>query len=138
MAYETFERQSASSGDPALTVAPAPDSRITLNAAAARLMERAGVKAVRILWDKTKSGIALQSAQKGDHNSYSLVFGRHSRQAAFSGKAFLRYIGWSSSHRETVPAKWDEQQKMLEATLPSRFIGKREKNAVKRESSMGE
>jgi len=45
VAYETFERQLGSSGEPALTVAPGPDARITLNAAAARLMEKAGVAA---------------------------------------------------------------------------------------------
>lgn len=139
MAYETFERQSLRVEDPALVVAPLPDARIGLNAAATRLLQNAGVKAVRVLWDKTTCGIALQAVEKGDQNSYSLVFGRAGRQTVLSGKAFLRHIGWSSDSRQTVPAKWDAQRKMLEATLPSRFVGKHEKKKeVRRESSAGE
>jgi hypothetical protein len=105
--------------------------------AAARLLEQAGVKAVRILWDKSTCGIALQAAKKGEQNSYSLVFGRKSRQATFSGKAFLRYIGWSSNHRQTVPARWDGQQKLLEAELTTRFVGVREKKEIQREANTG-
>jgi hypothetical protein len=138
VAYETFERTTVRVEEPALTVAPIGDGRISLNAAACRLLKQAGVKRVKILWDKTTYGIALQAARKSDTDAYSLAFGPRGNSASLSGKTFLRYIGWSSDRRQIMPAKWDEQQKMLEATLPSRFVGKREKKEVKREANTAE
>jgi hypothetical protein len=135
VAYETFERKSVRIEEPAITIASASDGRIALNAAATRLFQQAGVQAVRILWDKTTCGIALQSARKDDENSFSIAFGGRSSQASITPKTFLKYIGWNSDRRQTVRAKWDPQQKMLEATLPSRFVGLREKKEAKREGS---
>jgi hypothetical protein len=122
LAYETFERQSVRIEDPAVTVAPLTDGRLSLNASAARLLKKAGITAVRILWDKATCGLAVQAAQKGTENSYSVVFGRGGRQAAFSAKAFLRYIGWSCDRRQTFRATWDEPGKMFEVKLPSRYV----------------
>ena len=120
MAYETFERRVTRTEEPALSVLA--DGRIALNAAATRLFQGAGVMAVKLLWDKAKSGIALQAARKGDKNSYSIYFSR-GRSAFISAKTFLPYIGWSADRSQTVPAKWNSQLKMLEAELPAQFLG---------------
>lgn len=128
MAYEMFERKSVRMEDPAITVAPVTDGRIALNAAATRLFEEAGVHAVKILWDKTKCGIALQAARKDDADSFSVAFGGRHSQASITPKTFLKYIGWTADSRQTVRAKWDAQQKMLEAELPPRFVGLRKKS----------
>jgi len=119
MAYETFERRSVRVEVPALTVRP--EGRIACNAAASRLLENAGVRTVRILWDKDTCGIALQGAQKGDDNAYSVAFSR-ARSATVTAKLFLQHIGWSADRRQTVPATWDDQRRMLEAKLPARFV----------------
>jgi hypothetical protein len=111
--------------DPAITVAPVTDGRIALNAAATRLFEEAGVHAVKILWDKARCGIALQAARKDDANSFSIAFGGRHSQASITPKTFLKYIGWTADSRQTVRAKWDPQQKTLEAELPPRFVGMR-------------
>lgn len=137
MAYETFERSAVTIEEPALTIAPASDGRIALNAAATRLFERAGVKAVKILWDRTICGIALQAAQKGEDNSFSVVFGGRHSQANVTAKTFLRYIGWASPRRQTVRAKWDQQHRILEAELPSRFVGGREQKETKQRAGAG-
>jgi hypothetical protein len=138
VAYETYERTSVRVEEPVLTIAPIRDGRIALNAAAARLLQQAGVKLVRILWDKTTCGIALQAAKKNDTNAYSISLGKNFRQATLSAKTFLRYIGWSSHRRQTVPAKWDEGGRMLEATLPSQFVGVQPKKEIKREGKTGQ
>jgi hypothetical protein len=137
VAYETFERTTVRIDEPVLTVAPLRDGRIALNAAAARLLEHAGVKAVRILWDRTICGIALQAVRKNDTNAYSISFGDRVHQATLSAKTFLHYIGWTADRRQTVPAKWDEEKKMLEAQLPRQFVGAREKKQTKQEPSAG-
>ena len=120
MAYETFERGSVRSEELSVTVAPA--GRILLNAASSRTFEEAGVRAVKILWDRELHRIALQATKKGDKNAYSIARGGASRSSTVTVKAFLHYIGWSADRRQTVAAKWDSQQKRLEAELPARFI----------------
>jgi len=119
MAYETFERKAVRVEDPALTMRP--EGRIAFNAAASRLLENAGVRTVRILWDKATCGLAVQAAPKGDSNSYSVAFSR-SRSATVTAKLFFQYIGWSSADRQTIPARWDEQRKMMETKLPPKFV----------------
>jgi hypothetical protein len=119
MAYETFERKTVRVEDPALTMRP--EGRIAFNAAASRLLENAGVRTVRILWDKTTCGLAVQATPKGDSNSYSVAFSR-SRSATVTAKLFFQYIGWSSGTRQAIPATWDEQRKMMEAKLPPKFV----------------
>jgi hypothetical protein len=135
VAYETFERRSVRVEEFALAIDPV--GRIALNAASSRAFHEAGVKAVRILWDKEKSGIALQAARKGDMNAYSIAFGGGSRSSTITAKAFIRHIGWSSDRRQTVPAKWNAQQKMLEAQLPSNFLGTGGKKGMTRKEDTG-
>jgi hypothetical protein len=120
LAYQTFERGTVRSEELSITVAPT--GRILLNAASSRTLEDAGVRAVKILWDGDLYRIALQATKKNDKNAYSIARGGASRSSTVTVKAFLHYIGWSSDRRQTVPAKWDAQQKMLEAELPARFI----------------
>ena len=122
MAYEIFQRTTTRVADPAVSVLP--DGRITFNAAGSRLFQAQGIKAVKILWDREKCGIALQGVPKGDRNAYSIAFSR-GRSSSISPKAFLSYIGWSAKKRETVSATWDPNQKMMEAQLPSKFVTNR-------------
>lgn len=134
MAYETFERTSVRVSDP--TVSVTTDGRIAVNAAASRLFAKAGTKTVRILWDRVTCALALQAAQKTDRNAFSVAFSE-GRSSTIAAKAFLKYIGWSADRRQTVPAKWNEQQKMLEAQLPSNFVGTGGKKGTMRKEDAG-
>jgi len=131
MAYETFERTAVRVENP--TVSVAKEGRIAFNAAASRLLAKAGANAVRILWDKTTCGIALQAAQKGDKNAFSVAFSR-GQSATITAKRFFEYIGWSATQRQTVPAEWDEKQRMLEAKLPARFVSSVARRAIEIEA----
>jgi hypothetical protein len=134
VAYEIFERGVIRVEQPVVSILP--DGRLTLNAAATRLVQKAGVRTVRVLWDKLSCGIALQASEKGDKNSYTIAFSR-GRSASISLKAFLAFIGWSSNRRQSVPARWNPQQKMLEAELPARFVGKRKQEKTGQETGAG-
>jgi hypothetical protein len=118
--YETFQRGFLRTEDPTMTVRP--DGRIFFNAATSRLLKQSSVKTVRILWDRDKRGIALQSCQAGDKNAYSIAFPAGSRSPSLTAKSFMRYVGWSATRPQTMAVKWDEKNKMLEATLPPRFV----------------
>lgn len=129
MAYEIFERGVVRVEQPVASILP--DGRLTFNAAATRVFEKAGVRTVRVLWDKLNCGIALQACERGDKNSYSIAFSR-GRSASVSLKAFLSSIGWSANRRQSVPAEWDASRRMLEAKLPARFVGSRKQKAAGR------
>jgi hypothetical protein len=131
VAYEVFERGIIRVEQPVVSVLP--DGRLTLNAAATRALEKAGVRTVRVLWDKLKYGIALEACDKGDKNSYSIAFSR-ARSASISLKAFLRSIGWSANRRQSVPARWDSSRRMLEAELPARYVGGRRQKEAQRKT----
>ncbi len=125
MAYETFERGFVRTGSPGMTVRP--DGRFFFNAAASAVLRRSGVKAVRILWDSEKKKVAFQACEKGDKNAYSITFPKEGRSPGLTAKSFVRHIGWSAEARERVAVTWDEGNKMLEATLPAKFLSVRRK-----------
>jgi hypothetical protein len=121
MAYEVFKRTAVRVEE--LSMSLVPDGRIALNAAAGRVLSGAGVKFVLLLWDKTDNKLALKAAPKGDKNAYaiSIVRGRHS--GSLRAKSLLTHIGWSAPKRTMLPATWHESEKMLEVTLPSKYVG---------------
>jgi hypothetical protein len=116
MAYEKFRRTRVRVESPALSVVP--NGTIAVNAAACRALIQAGVKAVVLLWDESTHTFALKAAQKADRDAFavSIVPGAHS--GSVRAKSFMTHIGWNALKRETVPATWNESERMLEAVLP--------------------
>jgi hypothetical protein len=92
---------------------------MTLNAAASRLLMVAGIKAVLLLWDRSKSKIAIKAAPKTDKNTYAVSFSRSS-SSTIRAKAFLGFIGWDAPRRQMFPATWNEKERMFEVVMPSR------------------
>jgi|HubBroStandDraft_5_1064220.scaffolds.fasta_scaffold219011_2 hypothetical protein len=115
MAYEVFERTDTRSTSPTLSVLA--DGRIALNAPAARLFLEAHVPAVALLWDKANLRIAVKAVPKGNKNAYAIFLAKTS--GSVRSKQFLAHIGWAATRRVTVPAVWNEKDKMMEATLPA-------------------
>ncbi len=120
MAYEVFKRTGVRVEQPALSLTP--DGRIALNAAATRVLIAAEVRAVLLLWDKQNRRVAIKSAPKGDKNAYAVSLVSDRRAGSLRAKTFLGYVGWSAPQRETLPATWNEKEKMLEITLPREFL----------------
>jgi hypothetical protein len=118
MAYEVFERTDVRSTSPALSVLP--DGRIGLNARAARLFLEADVRTVALLWDHAHLRIALKAVPKGDKNAYAVFLAKTS--GSIRSKQFVTHIGWSATGRVTVPAIWNEKEKMMEASLPPEYF----------------
>jgi len=121
MAYEIFERSGARVEQPTLSLVP--DGRIALNAAAVRIVAKAGIKMVLLLWDKTNNKFALKAASKGDKNAYAVSIVPGSSSGSLRAKSFLSHIGWSASRRTMLSATWNDVDKMLEVTLPTEFVG---------------
>jgi hypothetical protein len=121
MAYEVFKRTGVRVESPALSIVP--DGRITINAAAARCLSQAGVKAVVLLWDRADHKMAVKAAPKGDTNAYAVSLSPDRHSGSLRAKAFIAHIGWRAPKRERLLATWNEKEKMFELTLPEKYLG---------------
>lgn len=117
VAYEVFDIKASRLGSPALTIAA--DGRLALNADAGDLMKGLGAKFVHLLWDAEARKIALRPLPRADARAYKLsVPHAHKRGMLVAASTFMRYVGWPPSRRVTLPAEWNEKEKLLEAVLP--------------------
>ena len=134
MAYEVFKRTGVRVESPTLSLVP--DGRITINAAAVRILTHAGVKAVLLLWDKANNKMALKAASRADRNTYAVSIAGETRSGSLRAKTFLAHIGWNAPDRERLPAVWDEKEKMFEVSLPPQYLGSG-KTVLARRTSKG-
>jgi hypothetical protein len=116
MAYAVFKRTGARVETPTLSITP--DGRTTINSAAVRIAREARITSVLLLWDSVNHRLGIKAAQRSDKNSYALSIAASSHSGSLRAKAFLSYIGWKARKRETIPAAWNEKERMFEATLP--------------------
>ncbi|HLH00871.1 MAG TPA: hypothetical protein VKX49_31485 [Bryobacteraceae bacterium] len=120
MAYEVFKRTSVRVESPAVSIAP--DGRITFNAAATRALAEAGIRNVILLWDKKEGRIAVKATARSDKNSYAVSIVRDRHSGTLRARSFLRHIGWTATRRETLPAIWNDKEKMIEIALPTAHL----------------
>lgn len=120
MAYEVFKRTRIRVDEP--TVAITPEGTIVFNAAASRTITKAGINAVLLLWDKSANKLAFKAASKKDRNAFAVSVAPGRSSGTVRAKSFLSYVGWRVKKRESLPATWNEKERMLEITLPSEFI----------------
>jgi hypothetical protein len=121
MTYELFNIKSQRIGSPALTITA--DLRMVLNADAGDLLRREGAKFIQILWDAKTYKVALRPLTKRGQSSYKLSSKSGRRGMGFSGATFLRHIRWNSTRSSNIPIEWNEEEKILEASLPHESIG---------------
>jgi hypothetical protein len=121
MGYEVFQRTRIRVEEPAFSIVP--DGRLAINAAACRILLEAGVKSVHLLWDRANQKLAAKAAPKNDKNAYAVSIGS-AHSGTIRAKAFMSHIGWDARTRATLPATWNEKEKMFEVTVPYRYLGK--------------
>jgi hypothetical protein len=118
MAYEVFSRTNFRVDTPAVSIVPA--GRIVLNSAATRTLASKGIRFVLLLWDSSSHKMALRASPKANKDCYAVSLGGHS--GSVRAKAFFTHIGWNAPRRETLPAVWNENDKMFEVMLPPGFL----------------
>lgn len=121
MAYEVFKRTGVRVEEPTLAITP--QGTIVFNAAASRILTKAGVTAVLLLWDKSTNKFAIKATSKGDRNAYAVSPAHGRSSGSLRARMFLSYVGWGAKHRESLEVTWNEKEKMLETVLPPKFIG---------------
>lgn len=119
MAYELFKRGTVKVGSPTLAIAP--HGKLVVNSAGCRILQEAAVKRVVLLWDRAAGKIAMRGAPKGEKYAFAISI-TSGGSGTLSAKTFLRHIGWRATERVTLPALWNEAEKMFEAVLPSKHL----------------
>jgi hypothetical protein len=101
-------------------VSMVPPGRIVLNSAATRTLASKGIRCVLLLWDSSTHRIALRASPKTNKDSFAVSIGGHS--GSVRAKSFFAHIGWNAPRRETLPAVWNENDKMFEVMVPPAFL----------------
>jgi hypothetical protein len=118
MAYEVFNRTNFRVDTPAVSMVQ--PGRIVLNSAATRTLASKGIRFVLLLWDSSTHKIALRASPKTNKDSFAVSLGVHS--GSVRAKSFFAHIGWNAPKRETLPAVWNENDKMFEVMIPPGFL----------------
>lgn len=116
MPYTVFEKRNTRTTSPTITITKS--TRIVLNVAATRIFHKAAVEYVLLLWDEDNRKFALRPIGKKDSRAYRVTYGKNQNGCSFSGKSFLDFIGFDYSKKFSMPATWNEEEGILEATVP--------------------
>ena len=114
--YEIYPRNLARASSPMVSVTKL--GRITMNAAAARILAQRNAVNVFLMWDAVARKFALKPTDKSDSTTYQVRFAPENVGAGFSAKPFLRIIGYDFVETRALPTVWIEAEEMLEVTLP--------------------
>lgn len=121
MAYEVFDQKAAKLVTPMLTISRG--NTLYLNPGASDLLREAGGKFAHLLWDASARKVALRPLSKPDSIAFKLTNQSGERRGmTVSAAAFLRHVGWTATKSVTLEVAWNEKEKLLEASLPTKFL----------------
>jgi hypothetical protein len=119
MGYELFSDKATKFAPPELTVR---SGRIFLNVGANEFFTRLGAPYVHLLWDRKACRLAIKAVKKEDDKAFRISVPKGRRGGTLSAESFLKYIRWTGKDLASVPARWNEAERMLEADLPQERI----------------
>ncbi len=122
MAYELFQHKASQLPSPQITILPGKFAKIALNAHSGDILAKAETRFVYLFWDVATCKIAIRPQGKSDSNTFRLSIPKGKRGGTISATSFLNYIRWNANQPVTVDAKWNEGERILEATLPTQHI----------------
>jgi hypothetical protein len=116
MAYEVFVRKMRRIGTPA--VAFQQSGRMSLNAAATKILKDQAAEMVVLLWDPMTRKVAIRPVFKKDERSYKLNKSGKGNGSGFSAVTFFEHIGFDhTKETKSFTAEWNNDQQMFEISL---------------------
>jgi len=125
MSYVIFERKTARLVDPAVTFSA--EGRLAFNAPICRLFHKLAVENALLLLDRERGTVAVRPINKKDVRSYRVSFAKVKTGCNISGKSFLDWAKIDYSKLKTYPAQWNENEGLLEITLPQEAFKDRQR-----------
>lgn len=115
MPYEVFDSKAVKFHAPQLTIR---SGKIAFSADAGDILSKRGAKYAHLLWDSEAGKLAIRPAAREDSRAFRVTFPHGRRGGTLGAKSFLKYIGWHADGPVVVGAAWNEEQGILEASLP--------------------
>jgi hypothetical protein len=121
MPYEVFDSKAVKFGALQLTIR---SGKIGFSADAGDILSRRGAKYAHLLWDPEACKLAIRPAAREDFRTFRVSFPQGKRGGTLAAQSFLKYIGWHADGPVVVAVSWNEEQGILEASLPRANVGK--------------
>jgi hypothetical protein len=129
MGFEIFSRKIQRGGSPRMSFTT--HGRLAFNNSATALFEKNAVENVLLLWDAEKRLIGIRPITKKDGRAYKVRYYKKGNGCGFSAVTFLKYIGYNrEGERQSLPAKWDEQEQMLVIEVPEEILQKEKQQVI--------
>jgi len=118
MGYEIFERKTPRMGTPLLSFSKI--GGITFNQTASRILQKASITNVLLMWDAKDKKLAMKTAStSNDIRSYVIRYNDKGNGAGFSAKTFLDYAGINYAQRKAIPISiTPEKEFLIETPIP--------------------
>src|SRR5664279_519796 len=118
MLYEIFTKKTPRMGNPIMSFSKI--GQISFNQTAARILQKAAIENMLLMWDSVEGKLALKStSNKKDLRAYRIRYNEKGNGASFSAKTFLDYVGIDYSDRRPIPIDINPDSEMfLEVKLP--------------------
>jgi hypothetical protein len=128
--YEVFTRKTSRIGTPTITFTKM--GQIAFNQSAARILHKAAIESILILWDSSEGKLAMKStANKKDVRIYRLRYNEKGNGASFSAKTFLDFAGINYADRKPIPVEINTDLEMfLELKIPDALMKKKSPQMV--------
>jgi hypothetical protein len=122
MAYEIFTKKTPRMGNPVMSFSKI--GQITFNQTASRILQKATIENVLLMWDSTEGKMAIKSTgNKKDPRAYRLRYNEKGNGASFSAKTFLDYSGIDYAERRPIPIDLNPDNEMfLEVKIPTECL----------------
>jgi hypothetical protein len=120
MGFEIYSRKIQRGGEPTLTFTKL--GRLSFNKSGTVLFEKHAIEHVLLMWDNEKRLIGIRPIAKKDPRAYKVHYGKKGNGCGFSATTFLKYIGYSETNSQSVPANWDEQEGMFIIEVPEQYL----------------
>src|ERR1700737_2505468 len=102
MPYEIFTKKTPRMGNPVMSFSKL--GQITFNQTAARLLQKAAIENMLLMWDSAEGKLAIKStSNKKDPRAYRLRYNEKGNGATFSAKTFLDHYGIDYTERRAIP-----------------------------------
>jgi hypothetical protein len=122
MPYEIFTKKTPRMGNPVMSFSKI--GQIAFNQTAARILKKAEIENMLLMWDSTDGKLALQSTSNTkDPRAYRIRYNEKGNGASFSAKTFLDYVGIDYTDRRPIPIDINPDSEMfLEVKLPEECL----------------
>jgi len=123
--YEVFTRKTPRLGTPTITFSKI--GQIAFNQSASRILQKATIESILLLWDASDNKLALKStSNKKDPRAYRIRYNDKGNGASFSAKTFLDHAGIDYSERKPITIDLNPDVEMfLEVKIPDSFMKKK-------------